>query len=457
MLRAILSAIAKLLNYRFVITAVSCAIVTGAGSVAYSQDLWVSNPYEFNNQPTPKSIPSLYDARFCALTQVTTGGGGLCLIKKAPAGWMMQTGGPNAQSCQVSCFRWAKEVFRSLGYLPGDAASQAEAISADGQAVVGWSAAANATTTKAMRWTDTGGMVELGFLPGGTSSQALAVNSDGSVVAGWGTSTVHTQGEGFRWTQTGGLTPLGTLSTGFSMSKAVGVNADGSVVVGFSTSDAHPNGEAFRWQSGSMTALGVLPGGDSSRATGVSANGLVVVGYSTSAAHPNGEAFMWTQAAGMVSLQIVAPVSQATGISSDGSIVVGWSGPSTDTTTPGTEAFKWTQTGGLAGLGLITAATYSVANGVSADGFTAFGMSGRVIPGNTIAQATGQLLQAVRLQPLQISDVIAGTGYDLTGWRLTATTGVSSNFMFVGNALDPTGQSQAWIAPLFLFRNPNPP
>jgi hypothetical protein len=116
-----------------------------------------------------------------------------------------------------------------------------------------------------------------------------------------------------------------------------------------------------------------------------------------------------------------------------------------NTTKPGTEAFKWTQAGGLAGLGVITAATYSIANGVSADGLTAFGASGRAAPGGA-AQATGQLLQAVRLQPLQMSDLIGGTGYDLTGWNLTATTGVSNNFMFVSNALDPTGQSQAWIA-----------
>src|SRR5438876_4812270 len=58
---------------------------------------------------------------------------------------------------------------------------------------------------------------------------------------------------------------------------ATAVSADGKVAVGLSTSAAGE--QAFRWESGVMTGLGDLPGGDfSSAAYGVSADGSVVVG-----------------------------------------------------------------------------------------------------------------------------------------------------------------------------------
>lgn len=424
-------------------------IIQASYCPAIAQELWVSDAYQFSNQPQAKPIPRLYDARFCALSEVA---GSSCMIKYVNRTWLAQASGGG--TCQAICFRWMSEVFRGLGFLSGDTDSGALGVSANGLVVTGWSG--RSSTMVAFRWTESAGMTSLGVLSGGVSSQATATNADGTIIVGYSSSTMHPNGEAFRWTQSG-MTGLGTLSAGFSSSRATGVNADGSVVVGQTISSSYPNGEAFQWtQAGGMKGLGVLAGGTFSWATSVNADGSVVVGYSGSTAHPSGEAFRWTQANGMVSLNISKPVSQASAVSADGSVIVGWSGPSPDFHSTGTEAFKWTQLGGLVGLGLDVGMTYSIANGISPDGSIMVGASGKLV--GSVQRGTEELLTSNIRIPEEIEADISSTGVNLGAWRLPATQAVSGNNLFVGSGVDPTGHSQAWIAPISpVPRGPVPP
>lgn len=146
----------------------------------------------------------------------------------------------------------------------------------------------NSSGPQAFRWTASNGMVGMGYLPGGDESRAEAVSADGSVVVGY--SIVSGDLHAFRWTQAAGLTDLGK---GMPM----GISADGLTIVGMDFS-----GVIVRWtQATGMVGLRNLPGGDGGFATAVSADGSVIVGSAQNSAG-HSEAFRWTQAGGMVGL-----------------------------------------------------------------------------------------------------------------------------------------------------------
>ena len=83
-----------------------------------------------------------------------------------------------------------------LGLWPGNTASQALAVSADGSVVVGSSQLASGKS-QAVRWRAQDGLVALGLIPEGSFSRALAASSDGSVVVGEGDAA--TARAVFRW------------------------------------------------------------------------------------------------------------------------------------------------------------------------------------------------------------------------------------------------------------------
>ena len=122
----------------------------------------------------------------------------------------------------------------------------------------------------------TGSFTDLGTL-GGNSSDAQAISADGSVVIGY-SSNASNQTRAFRWTS-GVMTDLGTLGGNYSYAQAI--STDGSVVIG-NSDNASNQGRAFRWTSGVMTDLGTL-GGNSSYAQAISADGSVVVGWAENA------------------------------------------------------------------------------------------------------------------------------------------------------------------------------
>jgi len=331
--------------------------------------------------------------------------------------------------------------------------SQAYGVSADGNVVAGLSYSGDDLgylTWEAFRWTPEGGMAGLGYLQGGPyrRSGANAVSADGTAIVGFSISA-NSMNEAFRWTASAGMQPLGDLTGGSFESQAFGVSADGAVVVGYGIA---VNGqEAFRWTaSGGMQGLGDLPGGDYlSVARAVSADGSAVAGIGTWGAWWADQqyAFRWTAAGGMQSLGVLAgapdQTSRAYGVSVDGNVVVGWSSSPNGTYNYRAEAFRWTAADGMQGLGDLPGGPFdSWAQAVSGDGSVIVGTSLTDSPYNqAFIWDAGSGMR--HLKTVLETDY----GLDLAGWELEYATAISPDGQaIVGFGYNPGGWREAWLA-----------
>ena len=144
-------------------------------------------------------------------------------------------GGTPAYRCAPAC----------LTLDGAGAASQANAVSADGSVVVG--ANSGSTGGSAFRWTQSGGVKLLDTNPPSTFqfSQAMGVSGDGSIIVGQrdygvGVWPDGSSREAFIWTSTGGMRSLydvlvndyGLDLTGWTLDNALAVSADGNAIVG---------------------------------------------------------------------------------------------------------------------------------------------------------------------------------------------------------------------------------
>jgi len=319
--------------------------------------------------------------------------------------------------------------------MPGamrGAGTFANAISADGSAIVGyaWVCPNGGTTctssgkTEAFRWTSAGKYQLLGDLGSSVGSMALATSSDGSIVVGDAPKGKNSFGA-FRWTSATGI-----LALPVSLLYGNGVTTDGNMVVGqdnwwkitgkvgkfgpfpgnqdqtqalgvtgtmtapiavgaaLKGSDA--NGatfHAFRWTpSGGLQDLGLTTGSESI-AVSISGNGSVIVGE---ARDSNGfwRAFRWTASTGMQDIGTLGgPESAAYAANRDGTVIVGTSLNSS--LSDSNDAFVWTDKTGMQSLraalqaqGVHTADAWvqvTSATSLSADGtiITGFGLSPR--------------------------------------------------------------------------------
>jgi probable HAF family extracellular repeat protein len=289
--------------------------------------------------------------------------------------------GDCSDNCQA--VRWVNGgAPNSLGYLPGGNASNASAANADGSVIVGL---AHATTSvhseAAFRWvldTSGGTMTELPLPTGHSCAGADAVSADGNTVIGTGwTCFSGAPYEAFQWTSSG-TGGLGFLPGYDGRTYGSGISSDGLVVVGTACFDSSGNCEAFRLANGSMTGIGFLPGYPTSEAIATNADGSVIVGQGDNG--PVRQAFRWVQNSSGGGGNISAipflnggSVSFGNNVSADGSVVVG---SSTSADYPNGEAFRWTATRGtesirtlLVNAGIdMTGWALLEANAVSADG-----------------------------------------------------------------------------------------
>ena len=323
----------------------------------------------------------------------------------------------------------AQSTFTGLGYLPGGGmTSFAYGISADGTTVVGKSVSSGAY--EAFVWTSGGGMVGQGDLPGGSfTSEAYAVSGTGASYVGFG--SVSSGAEAMR-----NMVGIGDLPGGLDDSFAYGVSGDGAKVVGLSYS---VNGlEAFLW-TGSMIGLGDLAGGGfASQANAISSDGRIVVGWGTSAAGQ--EAFYFDSSilsgtmTGIGDLPGGGFNSIAHACSSDGSVIVGES----DSGQGVNEGFRWTLATGMVAIG----------------GHQALACSGdgSVIVGKTYGAYSSATIWDAAHGTRVLEDVLTweyGLGASIAGWDLLEATGISADGTWItGNAYDPSGYPQAWLAHL---------
>ena len=337
-------------------------------------------------------------------------------------------------------FRWTEETgMVGLAFLFDNYGA---GVSADG-AVVVFTSSTPYGRTEAARWTQSSGTVGLGFLSDmrDYNSFATVVSADGSVVVG-GRYHLNTPPISlFRWTEETGMVVLDThLDDWFTwIVRANSVSTDGSVIVG--NLDGGYRSQPFRWtESGGVVGLGDLSGGDFSiTANAASADGSVIVGTSSGS---NGyEAFRWTESDGMVGLGDLPGGgfdSKASKVSADGSVIVG-SSLSVD----GDEAFRWTESGGMVGLGDLPGGDFSSsASAVSADGSVIVGSSLSVDGDETFRWTESDGM-------VSLKKTLIGAGLDLTGWTLSSAISVSADgFTIVGNGINPSGQSEGWVANL---------
>ena len=324
-------------------------------------------------------------------------------------------------------------------------------VSADGSVIVGLTLHGypdNRYRNEASRWTQSSGAVGLGFLSDNIDLGSIAtdVSADGSVVVGSSSAnTRDTSISPFRWTQEAGMVDLGSYPDGWSgkydSANAV-VSADGSVIAGYVSDFKSSNGaKAFRWtQSGGIVGLGNLPGGFDSITTGVSADGSVIVGQGSSI---NGrEAFRWTQETGMVGLGTVpsgGSIGSFLGISADSAVIVGYDH---DYNTNRTEAFRWTQETGMVGLGTLGEPRYDA--GLMSNISTS--ADGSIIVGTSADEAFRWTLETGMVS---LKETLIGVGLDVSGWTLSSADAISADgFTIVGNGINPSGQSEAWVANL---------
>jgi probable HAF family extracellular repeat protein len=145
-------------------------------------------------------------------------------------------------------FRWTQATgFQGLGDLEGGYfRSEARDVSDDGSVVVGMGSV-DPGVDQAFRWTAGTGMIGLGYLPGENSSQAFAVTADGNTIVGESDFA-------FIWDPVHGMRNLAqalaadyglVIPPGWVLDEATGISADGSVIVGTGR-NPQTNTEAWR-------------------------------------------------------------------------------------------------------------------------------------------------------------------------------------------------------------------
>jgi len=296
-------------------------------------------------------------------------------------------------------------------------------------------------------------MVALGDLPGGPrESYAYGLDDSGATVVG--ASAASSQGpQAFRWSSSSGMVGLGYLNPSVKHSEALWVSPDGSAVVGYSLL-APGFARAFQWtQSSGMVALADY--GGASRAAGIAENG-VIAGESSGA---NGlEAVRWIDnvAVGLGDLPGGGFQSAATAISRRGHAIVGYGWSAN-----GFEAFLWSpgdifdirnpsNPGGMIALGDLEGGTFDSAALAVSD-------TGIVVGRGTGADGSEAFLWTPGLGMVAVADLLANQGASLSGWRLTAATGISRDGrVLVGTGIDPSGNSQAWMARIEDVPEPGP-
>ncbi|MDX2149083.1 MAG: PEP-CTERM sorting domain-containing protein [Planctomycetota bacterium] len=241
--------------------------------------------------------------------------------------------GQSLNPTQIEAFRvvggGSMEPLGSLGPTSDYIKSSALDVSADGAQVVGFARSPlSAFGTEAFHFGAS--MIGLGDLLGGAfNSVARAITPDGSVTVG--EASDGTGNRAVRWTQSTGIVALPDLPGGAVGASAQDVSADGNVVVGRSIGAG--GAFAVAWRNGQVQSLGaLLTSPADSQAFGVSGDGGVIVG--TSLGSLSDEAFIWTQASGLRSLKLVLETEfgiSLTGwsllvahdVSTDGSVIVG--------------------------------------------------------------------------------------------------------------------------------------
>ncbi|MBP7147211.1 MAG: hypothetical protein KBD01_06680 [Acidobacteria bacterium] len=226
-------------------------------------------------------------------------------------GWVMQAG------------IWlGGDTWRPLGALGGSEPcgtdwSSAYDVSGDGSRVVGLSYIGPAACVDAhgFAWDEQAGMVDLGSIVPERYSRANAISADGQVIVGWSDQTTGSRA-GAKWDHGAGPEWFLPEHSRVFAGEATGVSSDGRFIVGGeysappATGNFGPWAEPWLWSAETgVVPLGTVKGFRGSVIDGqhyardVSDDGSVVVGQDTLFLTGEQWAFIWTGQTGISALQ----------------------------------------------------------------------------------------------------------------------------------------------------------
>jgi len=230
-------------------------------------------------------------------------------------------------------FRWTEEDGAvDLGTLDSEPEPACDFIapldlSADGSVVVG------ATCSRAFRWTAAGGMEDLG------EGLALSVSEDGSIVFGQGNGTMGGSDEFFAWTEAMGRQAIPALASR-SGALFLAASTDASTLL-------IEDGGPILIRLGEEEVLPLLDG-TAPFMSELSRDGSVAIGDVALGLPGAFEAVRWTEAGGFERLGFLPGDNQsgASALSADGSVIVG-SSLLKDAGETTSRAFVWTEESGM--------------------------------------------------------------------------------------------------------------
>lgn len=207
-------------------------------------------------------------------------------------------------------FVWTPETgMFGLGFLPeGDNSSGSSDVSADGNTIVGSSSIAGPSNTESFRWTLGAGMKGLGTLDGPdlVNNVAQAISGDGQKVVGRSFHPTLNQPRAYVWTKDDGMSNLPLVPWMDEGAKywAVDITSDGSVIAGNSkVGNLGWGEEGFLW-SPDRGYTHIAPEGEivTTQVRAISDDGTTVVGgvhYIVDGQVPGG-AMWWRADVGVV-------------------------------------------------------------------------------------------------------------------------------------------------------------
>lgn len=197
----------------------------------------------------------------------------------------------------------------SLGFVMDTARSGGYCISGDGNTVVG-NAWKSGGYTDAVAWNPIEGILDLGTLFAGRSTRANAVSNDGNVVVGWQDFNGPWKSAVWRKNPAGGyfpneyilLNPNGNPNDEYNqMGECTAVSGDGNWIGG--AGDYANNGNAWIWSASTgVIDLGTLSAGGQSYVAALNNNGTVAIGRIQVGPWDPEIPFIWTAANGMQNL-----------------------------------------------------------------------------------------------------------------------------------------------------------
>jgi uncharacterized membrane protein len=256
-----------------------------AAGYGYSPDIFPSVPVRWNNSArTAQALPIPSGDTFGHIFALSDDGS-------------IAVGNTGSSTGNQAVYWDAAGNAHPMGFLGGGGirAGVAQAVSGNGQAIVGCSS--SSAGVAAFRWTAESGMVNLGRFTG-RDSWATTTSCTGDVIAGFCANGPAYPVRGWVWTDQAGMLPLGDLPGGTEHAHPHDMSADGRIIIG--QSNSYLGDEAFIWDKthGLRNLKSVLvsdyhlnlDGWTLQDAWSISADGNIIAGYGLT---PAGEPHAW--------------------------------------------------------------------------------------------------------------------------------------------------------------------